>query len=465
MEALRRKATSNSLAINMMSLPLSHREMLTTLENLDDASMTTESFLSVSDSLLPHIRKLRANLATHHILRISAASFLKKYHSALAEAVSQRDDVDDEEVALHRRRQISDMKLAFDLVDFRNSEVSESMKKVLRFSKMDYARMSRDGERMRSAFDEIYSVHNAPTPTMPKDESTESKDSAVSDSASAEGSADSESAEGTGSKLLEHDLMALYSHSPYLGEWATFLKIGDALKAQYGRLEPVNRSETVSAFGHDDGVSFGDLYEIGKAPDIEIDSDLPVPMDSSLKFEVKPIDSMQIRFKALRDGNAQSSLWFGGGGSVQNTGWIEVVDADSADSERLALCRMGAVQKALSISQSVPRVQGPIFHDHRMRMRGSAVFMAPTPRRSGSSPMDSVIPKEVELNGVNDFVQIRQIEEWDLKPVEKGNIQQLVGTVTVRREPVHESMDSDCKPFEIEYECKVKLSGQSTDYY
>ena len=161
-EALRRRATSNSLTINMMSLPPSHREMLTMFEQLDDASMTTESFLSASESLLVPVRKLRANLATHHILRISAASFLKKYHCALAEAVNGRDAVDEEELALYRRRRISDLKLAFDLVDFRASEVSESMKKVLRFSKMDYARLSRDGDRMRTAFDEIQSAHKTP---------------------------------------------------------------------------------------------------------------------------------------------------------------------------------------------------------------------------------------------------------------------------------------------------------------
>ena len=275
----------------------------------------------------------------------------------------------------------------------------------------------------------------------------------------------------SGSKLLEHDLMALYSHSPYLGEWGTFLKIGDALKAQYGRLEPLNRDDAVSAFGHDDGVSFGDLYRIGKDSEIDISSELPVPMPSSLKFELKPIESMQLRFKALRDdkgsneSSSSSSSWFGDGGSVENTEWIEMVDGDGdGDVDQLSLCRLGAVKKTQSFSQCVPRVQGPIFNDDRLRMRGSAVLMAPS-RRRGGGPMDSVIPKEVELNGVADFVQIRQIEEWRLEPVEKGNVNELSGTVTVRREPVGNDTDSEFKAFEIEYDAKVKLSAKTLDYF
>lgn len=158
-EALRRKAKTNSLALNLMGLPTSHREMITTFENLENASLTPHTYVSSAESLLPHVRKLKPTLATHHVLRIQAANFLKKYHSALSQVLNEKDinnELELEEYLLHLRRRISDMNLAFDFVNFKQSEVSDSITNVVKFNKMDYARLGRDAQKIRTAFDEIY---------------------------------------------------------------------------------------------------------------------------------------------------------------------------------------------------------------------------------------------------------------------------------------------------------------------
>ena len=158
-EGLRRKAKSNSLSLNLMSLPASHREMITTFENLENSSLTPNTYVSCAESLLPHVRKLKPTIATHHVLRIQAAAFLKKYHSALAQVLNEKevnDELDLEEYLLHLRRRISDMNLAFDFVNFKTSEVSDNITNVVKFNKMDYARLGRDGEKIRIVFDEIY---------------------------------------------------------------------------------------------------------------------------------------------------------------------------------------------------------------------------------------------------------------------------------------------------------------------
>ena len=158
-ELLRRKAKTNSLALNLMSLPTHHREMISTFENMEDAQLTNSTYVSSAESLLPHVRKLKPNISTHHILRIQAASFLKKYHNALAEVLNERKTLDLEEYYLHLRRRVSDMKLAFDFVNFKTSEVTENITNIVKLNKIDYARLARDGKRLRIAFDEIYSLN------------------------------------------------------------------------------------------------------------------------------------------------------------------------------------------------------------------------------------------------------------------------------------------------------------------
>merc|ERR1712154_75977 len=120
----------------------------------------------------------------------------------------------------------------------------------------------------------------------------------------------------------------------------------------------------------------------------------------------------------------------------------------------------GEVQKSVSISKCVPRVQGPIFYDNTIRMRGSATFMAPNTKhhKVDNNKIDTIIPDNIPLNGINDFIQIRQIVEWDLKPIEVGKTNEFKGTVTIRREPVN--ADDICDSFEIEYECILKLSNK-----
>ena len=76
---------------------------------------------------------------------------------------------------------------------------------------------------------------------------------------------------------------------------------------------------------------------------------------------------------------------------------------------------------------------------------------------------DGIIPKDVGLNGMNDFVEVRQIEEWDLKPIDVGITNEFEGKVTVRREPVNEC--DKCDSFEIEYDCILKLASKAEEYY
>ena len=162
-EMLRRKAKTNSLAINLMSLPSHHRELITTFENMEDSQLTNSTYVSSAESLLPHVRKLKPNISTHHILRIQAASFLKKYHNALAEVLNERKSLDLEEYYLHLRRRLTDMKLAFDFVNFKASEVTDNITNIVKLNKMDYARLARDGKRLRIAFDEIYNSNRQRT--------------------------------------------------------------------------------------------------------------------------------------------------------------------------------------------------------------------------------------------------------------------------------------------------------------
>ncbi len=89
--------------------------------------------------------------------------------------------------------------------------------------------------------------------------------------------------------------------------------------------------------------------------------------------------------------------------------------------------------------------------------------MAPTRRHRPRR--DRLIPKELapELLAVDDFVQIRQIEEWRLLPDRRGDHRHLSGTVTVRREPVDPKDAEQFPPFQIEYDAKVKLSEKTLD--
>eukprot|EP01084_Bolivina_argentea_P043878 80797_1 len=413
-EALRRKAQTNSLALNLMGLPKSHREILTTFENMQNSQLTPSTYVSSAESLLPHVRKLKPNISTHHLLRIQAASFLKKYHNALSEVLNNKfhnkNDIENEEnildvetYLLHERRKFNDMKLAFDFVNFKPSQVSENITNIVKFNKLDYARISRDSNRLRIAYDEIYSTSNK----------------------------------------LEHELMALYTHAPYLGEWKTFMKIGDALYENYGKLEPINNNKNI--YGHNDGINFNDLYWIGKQFDII--NDIPTPMKSGLKFDRKPI-----KYIKIKKSNSYLSNWI----ELNNNNY------NNDNIIPLGMCRLGAVQKTMSISKCVPRVQGPIFYDDKIKMRGSVTFMAPYKSTNKANKNNNIIPNNCPLNIIDDFIQIRQIEEWDLKPIEKGNTNEFKGKIIVKREPVDVNHKFDT--FSIEYDCILKL-GKAENYF
>ena len=288
--------------------------------------------------------------------------------------------------------------------------------------------------------------------------------------------------EETRESLLEHELMALYTHAPYLGEWNTFIKIGDALKETYGQLEPLNSNENGSNNGHDDGISFNDLYEIAKEEDIV--TEIPTPMQSSLHFDIRPIESVKIKYNSYKsiddekeNESNSGSGWFGGSNNNKRNDiipaskdWMELTNDNYNDNIiPMNICRLGGVQKSLSISKCVPRVQGPIFYDGKMKMRGSSTFMAP---RDNSKYNDydnnngntiNILPQNVGLNGLNDFIQVKQTEEWNLKPVESGKTNELEGTIKIRREPVN--IDDKCDSFEIEYQCILKLASNPEQYY
>lgn len=283
--------------------------------------------------------------------------------------------------------------------------------------------------------------------------------------------------EETRESLLEHELMALYTHAPYLGEWNTFIKIGDALKETYGHLEPLNTNGNDN--GHDDGISFNDLYEIAKTQDLV--TEIPTPMQSSLHFDIRPIESVKIKYNSYKsigdekeNESNSGSGWFGGNTNKNmdkniipaSKDWMELTNDNYNDHIiPMNICRLGGVQKSLSISKCVPRVQGPIYYDGKMKMRGSTTFMAPRDSKYDSNNKDSIniLPQNVGLNGVNDFIEIKQTEEWNLKPMEEGQMNELEGTVKIRREPVN--IDDKCDSFEIEYDCILKLGSQPEDYY
>mmetsp|Transcript_11299 Transcript_11299/g.17153 ORF Transcript_11299/g.17153 Transcript_11299/m.17153 type:complete len:520 (-) Transcript_11299:73-1632(-) len=480
-ESMRRRAQSDSLAINLMALPASHREILSSFENLDDSQLSNNTYVSAAESLLPHVRKLQPNISTHHLIRIQAASFLKKYHAALQQVLNDKHEdpekeLDVEEYALHLRRRLSDMNLAFDFIDFKNSEVSTNIQSLVKFNKMDYARLSRNANKLRNAFDDIYSankVHSESDKNESESESeskSEAGDSPNSDAQEVEtlkGKLLQKYAPESREHLLEHELMALYTHAPYLGEWGTFMKIGDALVENYGKLEGVH-SDNLTV--HEDGVNFADLYSIGKETDLV--HDIPVPAPSNLKFNVKPIEWIKIKYNKYTPlGDAESpsqtapsssssSSWFGASNE-----WRELSNDNFNDHvSPMNICRMGGVQKSLSVSKCVPRVQGPIFYDHRMKMRGSVTFMMPKPHNEAvDSNGVRIIPDSVELTGMNEFVPVRQIEEWDLKPSEVGKINELSGKIKIRREPVHEQ--DQCHAFELEYDCILKLGSNDEGYF
>eukprot|EP01083_Nonionella_stella_P185337 675620_1 len=452
-EALRRKARTNSLALNIMSLPSSHREMLTTFENLEDAQLTPLTYLSSAESLLPHVRKLKTNIATHHILRIQAASFLKRYHNALFEMLNDKVDkglLELEEFGLYQRRRLSDMKLAFDFVNFKASEVSDNITNIVKFTKMDYARMARDGKKLRIAFDEIYNTNKQTKQKVTLDTMDDKE---------------KQKHEETRQNLLEHELMALYTHAPYLGEWDTFMKIGNALYEEYGQLEPIH-TNSAGICGHDDGINFNDIYCIGK--DVDIVNEIPTLMESNLKFNVRPIEYIKIKYASHEFRNqihTQTGGWFGKEDAldIKTRDWIHITnDSDNDSIIPLGICRLGGVQKTISISKCVPRVQGPIFYDNKIKMRGSVMLMVPS---KTNDKRDGIVPNNAPLNGVNDFIQIQQIEEWDLKPVEVGNLNEFEGKVTIRREPVNDSDVDACDPFQIQYDCILKLQSKVEDYY
>ena len=104
-----------------------------------------------------------------------------------------------------------------------------------------------------------------------------------------------------------------------------------------------------------------------------------------------------------------------------------------------------------------------------MKMRGTSTFMAPRDNNkykdydNTNGNMINILPQNIGLNGVNDFIQIKQTEEWNLKPMESGKLNELEGTIKIRREPVN--IDDKCDSFEIEYQCILKLASNPEQYY
>ena len=137
--------------------------------------------------------------------------------------------------------------------------------------------------------------------------------------------------------------------------------------------------------------------------------------------------------------------------------------------------RLGAVQKAGSLTSAVRRVQGPVTDDDSIKMRGSMVFMEPSDKM-GRVPGD-VLPHNVPVVGVNQFTTVKQTEEWDLKRDElRPNLYR--GTIVILREPMpykkgvsenedtkNDSLDfGTCDTIKLEYDCEIILSDKPQEF-
>lgn len=96
------------------------------------------------------------------------------------------------------------------------------------------------------------------------------------------------------SGILEADLMAIYTHAPYLGEWGTFDKIGNSLITDYNRVDFIKNGRS----GHTDGIDFSDLFTLCK--DYNCKDNIPSRYYSELKFDQKPINKIKLKFKQAR---------------------------------------------------------------------------------------------------------------------------------------------------------------------
>merc|ERR1712003_68334 len=105
----------------------------------------------------------------------------------------------------------------------------------------------------------------------------------------------------------------------------------------------------------------------------------------------------------MDESDSSNNGWFSSGKSAKkekvipsgyNKKWIEVNGGNKNDELiPLSMCRLGGVQKTESISKCVPRVQGPIFYDHRIKMRGSATFMAAG--ENGKNVNGGIVPNNI----------------------------------------------------------------------
>lgn len=260
--------------------------------------------------------------------------------------------------------------------------------------------------------------------------------------------------------LFDAELMAVYAHCSYLGEWTTFMEIGDSLLAKHQWLDAIN-SHGLRYNGHRDGIDFADCYWICKKSHIT-DRNSPYFQPNramyELLFDTKDIENIELEIKSIENGNDSHFYVHGQQNLVE---WSkDIKDENDQALNSMSIRRLGAVQKACSISKCVKRVQGPIFSDGCLKMRGSVVFLAPIMNDS------SVVGDIPVMININEFAKFEQIEEWDLKP-SKENKNILKGTIIVTRRRVFDDCVSDSEEFEyrIHYECKMKVAQSSKDYW
>lgn len=155
----------SSLTVNMTELPNTHRSLLTQMSHLSSMAKSKnihpEIFVEASShGILSFLRSssLSPNASTHHVLRIQAANFLQLYHTFLDAMLTKKAsnlDLDALEYNVYMRSKAQDFKLAFDFIDFKHDEVSQTICDLLKLNKIDFARQARDPQKLRKAFDQL----------------------------------------------------------------------------------------------------------------------------------------------------------------------------------------------------------------------------------------------------------------------------------------------------------------------
>ncbi|ETO31304.1 DENN domain-containing protein [Reticulomyxa filosa] len=234
--------------------------------------------------------------------------------------------------------------------------------------------------------------------------------------------------------LTEEELMTIFDHAPYLGDWKRYEEIGDAFQQSFGDID----SLAFSKF-NDNSINVNDLYVLTKQYDLG--HTIVLPNDASLRFSRRTIRSIRVKYRQCNitpidmntntntntnaiggNDHYSSPLLQKSSSSTRDTleckalqsslqeftkthqsQWHTLLDQEvkpttdysikvsqvqsTVDGEASAIDThalrpsihfLGGVQKCFSLTGCVNRVQGPVYPNHLyLRMRGSTVYSLP----------------------------------------------------------------------------------------